>query len=85
MRDISGLGVSVIGSAGFGWSGLFGRRTGETCDADGTLRPKPGREKKKSRAEIDLFVIRNHFAIKWENLSLNQKLAQERKTESGKM
>lgn len=37
---IAGLGFSVIANAGFGWSGLFARRTGDW--AAGVIpRPKP--------------------------------------------
>lgn len=29
IRAMAGLGVSVMGNAGFGWSGLSGRRVGD--------------------------------------------------------
>lgn len=40
IRDIAGLGTSVIANAGFGWSGLLARRTGDVCAAV-IPRPKP--------------------------------------------
>lgn len=41
MRVIAGLGISVIAKAGFGWSGLLARRTGDVCVAGTMPRPKP--------------------------------------------
>lgn len=41
MRAIGGLGTSVMANAGFGWSGLFARRTGDVCVVGWILRPKP--------------------------------------------
>lgn len=47
IREMAGLGVSVMGKAGFGWSGLFGRRTGDVCTAGVMPRPKPAQHLNK--------------------------------------
>lgn len=79
IRPIPELGVSVIGSAGFGWSGLSGRRTGDTgITGDRPPRPKP--EKKNNTIQLIKccdYIIQLYNRFNWNKEFGRKKLNSE--------